>query len=105
MFMNEFDIDNTIASLEKMGSPLAPYARYLGSWRDVINSNSDGWPFWKVGHQAASKLSVVLDDAMSFYRGRLSAEPSVDDARKALAPIRSAATRHGLPQPHAVGVD
>lgn len=102
--MNEYDIDNTIDTLSRVGSPLAPYARYLGSWRDVINSNSDGWPFWKVGHQAANKLSEVLDAAMSHHRGRLSSEPSVEDARKAVTPIKSAATRHGLPQPHAAGV-
>ena len=104
MFMNEFDIDNAIDTLGRVGSPLAPYARYLGSWRDVINANSDGWPFWKVGHQAASKLCGIIDEAMSHHRGRLPSEPSVEDARKAVSSIRSAATRHGLPQPHAVGL-
>jgi hypothetical protein len=102
--MNEYEIDEAIDLLTRVDSPLAPYARYLGSWRDIINSNSDGWPYWKVGHHAANRLSEMLNCAVNYHRGHGSAEPDVDDARKAISSIKAAATRHGLPQPSADGV-
>jgi hypothetical protein len=105
MFMNEYDIDDAIHVLEEQNSPLAPYARYLGSWRDIINDNSDGWPYWKVGHHAANGLSDTLDRALRAYRtGRLDEYPSMDEVRRTLSPIKAAATRNGLPQPYADGL-
>lgn len=106
MFMNESDIDDAIRILSDAGSPIAPYAEYLGEWRDIINDNSDGWVYWRVGHNAANKLCEQVEAALNYHRGwaNREGEPSVEAVRRTLAPIKAAATRHGLPQPSEVGV-
>lgn len=100
-WMNEHEIDEAIYHLERVGSPMAKFARYLGAWRDVINSKSDGWAHWRSGTKPADRLSDIVKRAVDASRGygREVAAPTEQEALKALAPIRSAATRHKFDAP------
>jgi hypothetical protein len=98
MFMNEYEVDEVLDITRNRHPELEPYAQFLYDWKETINTNSDGWAYWKAGRGAADKLVNLLNGVkMAAYgRGEL---PTVEQLRKSLAPIRAAATRHGLPAP------
>jgi hypothetical protein len=98
MIMNEYDVDEILDITQRQFPQFEPYAQFLHDWKETINSNSDGWAYWKAGRGAADKLAGLLDQVkMSMFgRGEL---PTEAQLRKALTPIRSAATRHNLPVP------
>lgn len=98
MFMNEYEVDEIVDITRTHFPDIAPYAQFLHDWKETINDNSDGWAYWKAGRGAADKLATLLNGAkMSAYgRGEV---PTVEQLRKSLAPIRSVATKHGLPAP------
>lgn len=98
MWMNEGEIDQMVEFTKYDAQEYAPYAQYLSDWRDIVNENSDGWPYWKIGAGAATKLMEALQALQDSHRFRGEAP---DDAqfRKALTPIKSFATRRGLPSP------
>jgi hypothetical protein len=87
-YMNSWEIDSQIALLA--GYPvLHKAARFLQRFRDLIDDNSDGWAYWRPPVKAAKRLMELIE----------SNEPAAvteDDLKKALKPIRSFATRHGL---------
>lgn len=98
MWMNEYEIDRSLSILEQNAPEIAPYAKYLSDWRHVVNSNSDGWAFWKAGASCASKLSALVSQAVDSLRGR-GEMPTAEELRKSLPPIKSAATRFKLEAP------
>lgn len=99
MRMNEHDIDHALDVLRERAPEAAPFAKYLSDWKDTINSNSDGWAYWKAGRGAADKLSVLVEQAMFVARGRGGPMPTADQFKRSLSPIKAAATRHGLTAP------
>lgn len=107
MWMNEYDIDDTVRLIHDRHPRFYPYARYLSDWRDIVNRNSDGWPYWSGGSRPARKLMELLDQTVRALRGwpadRGATLPDEKDLRKALAPIKACATRHKLPVPELVG--
>lgn len=98
-FMNEYDIDDAVRVLEQVDSPTLRYAQYLSDWRDIINNNSDGWPYWKVGTGAAQKLMAAVSQAVDAAARGSDNEPSDKELRAAVTQIKSAATRRGLDVP------
>ena len=91
-WMNEYEIDDAVRILAD--TPLEPYARYLAAWRDFVNSNSDGWPYWSGGSKPASSLMEVLSTAVNAaYRNR--------DAGAAMQPYRAATAGFSAPVPPA----
>ena len=110
MWMNEHDIDDMVDLTAQHAPQFERYARYLADWKDVVNSNSDGWPYWKAGSACAAKLSAALQDVRDSLRNG-TPMPSEAVFKKALSPIKAAATRHGLevpelgPEPAAAGLN
>lgn len=98
MIMNEYDVDEILDITRQRFPEFEPYAQFLYDWKETINNNSDGWAYWKSGRGAADKLANLLNGVKlsQFGRGEI---PTEDQLRKSLAPIRAAATRHGLPAP------
>lgn len=98
MLLNEHEIDRLTDILGREAPEVAPYARYLSAWVGIVNSNSDGWAYWRAGSNCARKLSELLNQAMSAVLGR-GEMPSEGDLKKSLSPIKAAATRFKLPAP------
>lgn len=105
-FMNRWDIDHAVEFAQRTPEFL-PYVLFLRDWRDVVDANSDGWPYWSPAVKAAEKLIVQVERLVVYLRQgggiwRLSHEPvkpEVEAFRKALVPIKSFATRHKLEAP------
>jgi hypothetical protein len=99
-WMNEYEVDRAKATIDERAPEIAPYAQYLRDWVDVVNSNSDGWPYWKAGSRCAGKLQELLERAVKAIRdGRDEDMPSEAELRRSLAPIKSLATKKGLRAP------
>jgi len=96
--MNEYEIDECVERVERHAPQFLPYARFLADWRDTINENSDGWPYWKIGRNSAKKLMSLLDRTIAALRegGEM---PTEAEFKKSLAPIRAAAKKYNLPVP------
>lgn len=99
-WMNEYEIDNAVELLTSEAPEVAPYAMYLQHWKNIVNENSDGWPYWAAASKAASKLQTLIDKSTKIVRGWDRGEhPTEGELRAALTPIKSLATKHKLPQP------
>ena len=99
LFMNHHDIDEACSVVAARAPEYKPYVDALRAWRDCVNANSDGWAYWGGGIKAAAKLMALTQKLTDSLRGwgMSNAKPPVADFRKALGPIRAAATRHNLP--------
>jgi len=98
VFLNESEIDRAVEILSENSPEIAPYAKYLSDWRDIVNESTDGWPYWKAGLKAGSKLSELVSQAVDALRRR-GETPSEAAFKRALAPIKSCATRNKLRAP------
>lgn len=99
MWMNEGEIDEMLDFVRDEAPDFLRYAQYLSDWRDVVNQNFDGWPYWKAGGAAASRLThalMALKAAKQF--GNVEA-PEEIDFRKGLSAIKACATRFSLSAP------
>jgi hypothetical protein len=108
MWMNEGEIDDALNVVQHHAPEYLPYIKYLSDWRDTINSNSDGWPYWTAGTRCASKLMELTSTLMSSirgYGGREVPRPPIQEFSKTLTPIKTCATRHKLPVPVLGGGD
>lgn len=95
----EYEIDRAHEIIVDNAPEFAPYSKYLSDWRNIVNANSDGWPYWHAGAKAADKLgNLVKQAAESVYRSEVPA-PDADEMKKAMSPIKAAATRHKLTAP------
>lgn len=103
MWMNTYEIDETVEIIAQHAPQLAKYAKFLADWRDTVNANSDGWAHWTGGTKPADSLSTLLKAVVDHFRtgqfGRSKPLPTDAQFRKALAPIRAAATKHNLTAP------
>lgn len=98
MWMNEAEIDHASRIVETHAPQFFPFAKFLSDWRDTVNNNSDGWPYWKAGASCADKLMTLISKTMDSLRGD-GEMPTEAEFRKSLTPIRAAATRFKLPTP------
>lgn len=98
MFMNEYEIQESLDIVKNHAPDIVPYAQYLQDWVDIINQNSDGWAFWRAGRAAGDKLGNAVQKAVNALRGR-GEMPTEKELKAGLTPIKSAATRHNLPVP------
>lgn len=100
MWMNEYDVQNALRMIEMRRPEYKPYADYLAQWIEIVNDNSDGWPYWKAAGQSAKKLMDLLQIVVgSIRRGTSEGLPDEQEFKRALAPIKSLATRKNLPAP------
>lgn len=92
--MNTWDIDRAMADHAKH-PVLGPATRMLGVFRDTVNQNSDGWPYWTAARKAASKLMYLIEVGDT-NRGRTATEA---EFKKAQTPLKTFCTKHNLPFP------
>ncbi len=77
---------------------LGPAALALQAYKDAMNGMSDGWAYWSRGRKPTEKLQTIIEDAMlARHRNHPRREWTEADVRKALTPMKSAATRLGIP--------
>jgi hypothetical protein len=104
--MNESEISEAIG-LVSAAPEYRPYVEYLNEWKNIVNSNSDGWVYWKIAGRAANKLQQLVTGLVAWIRTggdrphRLPqpAKPTHAAFKASLRPIKSFATRHKLPAP------
>lgn len=100
---NEMDVQD--ARDNARGTDLKPYAEFLYQWMEIINSNSDGWPYWDKGRKAADTLVEALYAVHAEFRPHfIPDEVDMDQVKKGVTRIRSAATRLNLPKPEVEGL-
>jgi hypothetical protein len=99
MWMNEPEIDDAMDVIAYHEPELARFAKYLGDWREVVNSNSDGWHSWKAGPAAAGKLQDLVKRTTDVIRGRGGDLPTEKEFMKTLSPIKACATKFKLTAP------
>jgi len=99
MYYNSYEIDEMVETIERRAPEAAPFARYLADWRDIVNDNSDGWAHWQAGRRCADKLTRLLSMIIDTMREGGSDLPERKELERALSPIKSMATRRGLPVP------
>lgn len=98
MWMNEHDIERMVFVAEQDAPEILPFAKYLADWVDIVNGNSDGWPYWKPASSCAGKLMELLNEARTSLRTRGELPPR-ELFVKSLSPIKRFATTKGIPQP------
>lgn len=89
LFMNESEIDDAVRKYRDH-PVLGKATQLLSKFRDLINSNSDGWPYWKAGSAAARQLMTMIGSPDTATEAQL---------KKAMVPIKSLCTRHKLKFP------
>ena len=68
MWMNRMEIEE--AEMLLGNDPLmGGAAKFLVSYMELIDNNSDGWPYWRKGTKCADTLSQILHDAIGAKRG------------------------------------
>lgn len=104
MWMNEAEIDDMPHEVanwaHQMDVPLPRMkhaADVLVRYKDWINQNSDGWPYWSFGTKRAEKAMDLLQAADQTSRtGRDVTDLSKQDVTRALSPIRKFLTERGV---------
>jgi hypothetical protein len=102
-WLNEYEVGEAIRSAEFNGQfgddhPNAlKGAQVLDRLMRWTNSNSDGWPYWKLPSNAAKRLMEALYVRyFSAYDKRVTADMTDAELKAALTPIRSFLRRHGV---------
>lgn len=96
MWMNEWEIDETCARY-RSHPVLGPATQTLSNLRDVVNRNSDGWPYWQKPARAAAKLmTLIMGDGTWEYRYGERDDATPEKLKAAYTPIKSFCTRTGL---------
>jgi hypothetical protein len=85
LFMNEWEIKETMVRYRNH-AVLSKATRFLDAFKDQVNLNSDGWPYWSQPVKSAAKLMQLIENPDTATEANF---------RKALMPIRSFYTRKG----------
>lgn len=98
-WMNEHEIDDALRHWRDH-DVLGPASQTLSNLRDVVNRNSDGWPYWNAPAKAATRLMqlIVGDPHSRWGEDHFGERPDATEAalKAAYTPIRSFLTRQGL---------
>ena len=85
LFMNEYEIN---AAVDRFSNHpvLSKATKFLAKFRDEVNANSDGWPYWSRPVVSAKKLMTII----------MHPEQATEQSLKAaITPIKAFYTRHG----------
>jgi hypothetical protein len=85
LFMNEYEIN---AAVDRFSNHpvLSKATQFLAKFRDEVNANSDGWPYWSLPVVSAKKLMTII----------MHPEQATEQSLKAaITPIKAFYTRHG----------
>lgn len=95
LFMNESDIDIAVEMVGKYRPEFLPYVKFLERWKEVVNSNTDGWPYWAGGARPAKQLMSLVHEVVANIRHSSAPLPTHPQFRKAMGPVKAAASRKG----------
>jgi hypothetical protein len=99
MFVNEWDIERLVTSTNDGDHPnLHQAALTLERFKDWVNSNSDGWPYWIKARKSSERLQERLhafDTARFSWGSSDAADITEAELKRLYTPIKSFLTRHG----------
>ena len=89
-WMNGYEVEEAVVQFQD-NPVLAPAARYLSDFRELINDNSDGWTNWSYGTRCANDLCDILSAARLniFQNSRDYVPPTTEQVKKAVQKIRT----------------
>jgi hypothetical protein len=98
-WMNSYEVDEAAARFAEHRI-LGPATRTLADLRDVVDANSDGWPYWRKPANAAARLMALIEGDRSFD-ARYGDRDEVTDEQLVAAyrPLKAFRTRQGLDFP------
>ena len=97
LFFNESQIQE-MAHRAQSNPELAPFGKIALRYVEIVNSNSDGWPYWKAASKSAARFLQSLHKlTMPHYYRYNEPMPSIAELRKSLAPMKALLTKRGLP--------
>ena len=100
MWMNEWDVEEAVDFWQKHPT-LGPATQTLQNLVNIVNRNSDGWPYWQKPSRAANKLRERIDPATNtkrgwgVHRGSEFHDPTAAEVRKTYTPIKAFITGMG----------
>lgn len=98
LFMNEMDIEDAVINYRE--HPVVGQAsRFLSRFAEMINQNSDGWPYWRQPVKAAEQLMSMIESHRVALREHRPSPATPEAFKKALRPIKAFCTKHNLPMP------
>ena len=97
MFMNRYEIDDAY-SRYRSHPVLGPATRTLVSFRDAVDANSDGWPYWVRATNAANRLMELItrDGTAGVYYDTARTDAGRAEAVKAYSVLKAFRTKSGL---------
>jgi hypothetical protein len=87
-FMNKWDIESAVQR-HSAGTIQGDAARLLHAHMETVNSNSDGWAYWKAPVSAARQLMVFVSAPVG-----ASELTQREVLKRALVPLKSFYTKH-----------
>lgn len=95
-YMNDYDIERALRRYA-WHPILGPAAATLSNLAEWTNTHSDGWAYWPKPCRAAARLMEMIErDGTAVYIFDAEREDvTLDEYRKALAPIKAFRTRQG----------
>jgi hypothetical protein len=95
LYMNDYDIQ---MAQQILGSDpvLGPAIRFLNEFRNEVNEHSDGWAYWSAPLKAAAQLMTLIQTGVNARREGKAHGVTVDNLKRAMAPIKAFMTRRGL---------
>lgn len=100
VWMNEWEIEEA-ADRYRNHPVLGPATKTLLSLVEVVNRNSDGWPYWRLPSGAAAQVMAMIErDGTARYRfDETRADATAEELRRAYAPLKAFRTKTGLQFP------
>ena len=87
MRMNESEIEYAVDCIQDPAY-LRDAAQFLLEFMDLINSISDGWPYWAYGTKCSSDLQEIVNNAVWPVNRMEHARVSAADVSKACRKVR-----------------
>jgi hypothetical protein len=96
MWMNHSDVDEAVHRF-RTHPVLGPATRVLRDFVREVDAHSDGWPYWKAPSHAAKQLMTLIHGHLRAGMGAYPElpQPTPEDIRRSLAPIKAFMTRKG----------
>lgn len=97
LFFNRYEVEE-MAVRTQVHPHLAPFGAVALAYLETIDANSDGWAQGAGGSRPAAKFLTLLQRATApFWQRRDDGPtPSVQELRRALAPMRALCTKRGF---------
>ncbi len=98
--MNEWEIEEA-ADRYRNHPVLGPATKTLLDLVEVVNRNSDGWPYWRLPSRAAAHVMAMIerDGTARYHFDETRADATAEELRRAYVPLKAFRTKTGLQFP------